>query len=337
MDYEISLSPSNKNVLGNSEEAVLDSLLTAGIAIKYNCSNGSCGKCRARLISGELQHQHHDFHFKEHEKSMGNFLMCRCTPKSDIHIEADLIGSVEDVPEQNIATKVYKIEQPSDDVRVITLRTPRSHTLQFLAGQHIRLSIDGLKPRNKSIASCPCNGRYLQFHFNRQEEDEFTDYIFNELGNKATVDVTGPYGSFVFDEQSPRPIVLIATETGFAPIKSLAEHIFALEVSQPIYLYWCVQNNQDDYFSNYCRAWLASEDNFSYQKLALDELGISGTMDTEQAQNRLAEKISEQFPDLSAHDVYLSGPRERFETLISNFCNNGLPQERLSVDSMQRY
>jgi CDP-4-dehydro-6-deoxyglucose reductase len=335
MEHKITLLPGNKTTVVRSEETLLDSLLGAGVAVKYNCSNGSCGACRARLIAGELgQQQYHDYVFTSQEKELGYFLMCRCHPGSDLEIEVDLFSSVEDVPEQTIDTRVYRITDPRPDFRVIELRTPRTQTLQFLPGQHVQIEIAGLPVISKSIASCPCNGRFLQFHFHRAVAGPVTDYIFEQLKTRTAITVNGPYGHFTFDEQSERPVIFIATSTGFAPIKSLIEHVIALEVRQPLHLFWCVQKDGDDYLSNYCRSWLSTEDNFIYTKLSLQSATIPGPLNSEVAQQYIAEQIGAIYHDLSEHDVYFSGPATTYGLLVEHLNSLGIQPGHLFVDTI---
>lgn len=258
-------------------ETILDAALRSGIAVDYHCENGTCGDCRARIIEGETGLcLHHDYSFKGADKSRPMLLMCRTHPASDMVIEAQEASSWQDIPLQKIRTSVTRVERIQPDVLVLHLRTPRSRTLRFFAGQHLTLEIAGFEPIYKSIASCPCNGRDLQFHFRRPAGDPLSDYVFGTLEKRDIVDIEGPYGDFVLDEQSGRPIILIARETGFAPIKSLIEHLISIEISQAIRLYWVTRYDNGHYLENYCRAWKDALDNFSYNLIRDEDLSSKG-------------------------------------------------------------
>jgi len=333
----IRIEPSGREFEAASGETVLEAALRAGLNVPYNCNNGSCGQCAARLLSGTIgKHLPHDFVFREHEKDQGLFLMCSTTPGSNMVIESRTIGSTEDVPHQEIDARVYKVEEVADNVRLLQLRTPRSQTLRFLAGQYVTLHIDGLEPRNKSVASCPCNGMYLQFHVRYSEQDAFSRYIFNDITPRSSIRISGPHGDFMLDENSTRPILFVANDTGIAPIKSLLEHCIAMEVPQPIHLYWLLENHNEHYLANYIRSLQDALDNFLYTPIFQDEMG-DRPLDFEQTQQLMARRIVTDYPNMEEYDVYMNGPADWYRPLTDTFIEHRLPQNRLFIDSLKRY
>lgn len=333
----IRIEPSGREFEAASGETILEAALRAGLNVPYNCNNGSCGECAARLLSGQLGKQlPHDYTFREHEKDQGLFLMCSATPGSDMVIESRTIGSAEDVPHQEIDAKVYKLDEVSDNVRILQLRTPRSQSLRFLAGQYVTLQVNGLEPRNKSVASCPCNGMYLQFHVRYSDQDPFSRYVFNDITPRSTVHISGPHGRFTLDEDSGRPLIFIANDTGFAPIKSLIEHCIALESTQPMHLYWLFKNRNEQYLANYIRSLQDALDNFIYTPVFEDELGESASA-PEPVQDHVIRKIIADHPDLENYDVYMNGPADRYQLMTEQLIEQRLPQNRLFIDSRLRY
>jgi CDP-4-dehydro-6-deoxyglucose reductase len=160
-----------------------------------------------------------------------------------------------DIARQVINTRVHKMEQIGKDHLIVELRTPRSSTLQFLAGQFVDLTIEGVEGRfHGTIASCPCNGMYLQFHF-QNSSDPFVEYMFSQLQRGQTVRVTGPYGQVTFNEQHTHPVIFITQDHHFAGVKSLIEQAINLGFEQPVRLYWIMSENRPHYMKNYCRVW----------------------------------------------------------------------------------
>jgi CDP-4-dehydro-6-deoxyglucose reductase len=259
--------------------------------------------------------------------------MCRARAASDLVIETAEATGVADVPLQELIAKVVKLERLTDDLMVVHLRTPRSKTLRFLAGQYVTLEIDGLPPRDKSIASCPCSGRLLQVHFRRREGDPFPKYVFSQLRTSKKVLVTGPFGEFILNEASPRPIIFLAYETGFASIKSLIEHAIALELEQPLHLYWVVEKDGGHYMRNYCRAWVDSLDSFRYTPLHLHDSDSSLGKRTA----RVFELLWSDYPDLSGVDLYMSIPVGAEHPLRERLLEHGLPEERLRMELLEQY
>ncbi len=340
MTVKVTIQPSGRAFLAQESETLLDSALRSGVSLRYNCNNGSCGKCSARLVSGEVDTSlPHDYVFKEHEKARNQLLLCRARPLTDLVIEATEAHSAEEIPEQSIETIVHKIEPIGDDIRIIQLRTPRTQTLQFLAGQHVCVTINGLKPRNKSVASCPCNGMYLQFHVREVPGDEFSEYVFKHLKPREKVTVIGPYGDFLLNESSDRPIIFIAFDTGMAPIKSLIEHAIALEKNQPTFLYWLVDEYSSHYQGNYCRSWVDALDNFHYIPLDI-QYQNNHIVDIDRLKNGLkktAEIIVADHPQLQDYDIYINGPAWLFSDMQEIFTTAGVANNQIIVDSMKRY
>ena len=303
MTAKVRLLPSGHEFPVEPGETLLDAALRAGLAIRYNCSSGSCGDCRARLVSGELAgQQHHDFVFNERERADGQILLCRTSAASDLVLEAVEARGAADVPVQRITTQVSKLTPLSPDVMEVQVRTPRSQTLWFLAGQHVRLHIPGLEPRHKSIASCPCNGMVLQLHVRRAPGDPFAEHVFSRLKLRDSVEVEGPFGEFVLDEDSRRPLLFIAFETGFAPIKSLIEHAISLEMNQPMRLYWIARHGEEHYLENYCRSWQDALDDFEFIPVSAAAPDAELTA-AEAAMTRGTQRVCADHPDLSGHDV----------------------------------
>ncbi len=336
MTAKIHLLPSDHEFPAEPQETLLEAALRAGLAPSYRCSNGSCGQCRARVVSGRLgEIRFHDYVISEPDKAQGTFLMCSAHAAEDLVIEASEAGGVGDIPHQQVITRVNKIERLGEDLLVLHLRTPRNQTLRFLAGQHVSMEIAGLAPRNKSIASCPCNAMHLQFHIKRVPGDPFADYIFSQLRLNQPVALSGPYGSFTLDEHAGRPLILLAYETGFAPIKSLIEHAIALEFAQAMHLYWVVRRAGEHYLENYCRSWSDALDDFTYTPLSGD--GADAASTTEHDFLLGGQRIVQDYPDLAGHDVYVNGPEPLMGQTRDLLLAHGLPEQRLFIDYLQRF
>jgi CDP-4-dehydro-6-deoxyglucose reductase len=312
MSFRVTLAPSGRSISVAPDETILEAALRDGHAVSYHCANGSCGDCRARIIEGKLaDHLHHDFIFKGADRLQPMLLMCRAKPASDMTIEVQEAQSAEDIPHQEITATVVRRNFLTDDIIELHLRTPRSQTLRFLAGQNVALTINSLPPRNKSVASCPCNGRELQFHFRRSAGDLVTRHVFEELKLKDTVEISGPNGSFVMDDRSDRNILMIAFETGFAPVKSLIEHAISLELPVPIHLLWLARDNAGHYQQNYCRAWKDACDNFDYSLLTIDEDAVFG-QPGHPALERVTDVIRPYVESSGDADIYLAVPENLF-------------------------
>ena len=326
MSYRIRLQSSEHEFVAEDNETVLEAALRSGLSLSYNCNSGSCGDCAAQIVSGDYEViNHFDYQFSDAEKLQNKALLCCIGAKSDMVIEAAEALGVQDIPHQQLSVKVAKLERIGDDYLVLHLRTPRSGTLRFLAGQYIDVqTVTGLNKR-LAIASCPCNGMILQCHLSSAEGDAFTEYVFNELQASATLSVEGPYGEFTLDEVSQRPAVMVAQGIGFAPLKSLVEHAIALDRPQSMQLFWIGAGEHAHYQANYCRAWEDAFDVFVYTPLTTDVNPTAAQLE------HIAREITARSPVESELDLYLSCTESCNAVLRSAFIARGTPDSRIFV------
>ncbi|MBU2871444.1 2Fe-2S iron-sulfur cluster-binding protein [Colwellia sp. E2M01] len=74
-----------KKIKGNTYESILDQGEQAGLILPYSCRGGSCGRCLAKLISGEVKQNTTDG-LIESEKEAGYILLCCSEPLTDIEV-----------------------------------------------------------------------------------------------------------------------------------------------------------------------------------------------------------------------------------------------------------
>lgn len=315
MSAHVTIMPSGHEFYVDGNDTLLEAALKNGVSLNYGCSNGNCGDCRARLVSGEVRKVHaHDFVLRQHEKDSGVILLCSYAPVRDVVIEAQIAGA-RDIPHQTLTAKVKSVEVFNPEVSALHLLAPRSQRLRFLGGQSIELAVGGVRGRYP-VASCPCEDRHIEVQIPRRPADPFASAVLARLRANDTVEVEGPYGEFVLDEDSPRPVIFLALGTGFAPIKSLVQHAMSLEFAESLDLHW-VADSAGHYQDNLCRAWADALDDFSYQPHAVPE-----------NLRALLEKIVLDYPDLNRFDVYAAGAADGLAVAREVFTAAGLPAAR---------
>ncbi len=331
MSAHVTVKPSGREFFVEGSETLLKAALRAGLAPNYGCGNGVCGLCKARVVAGEARAvAPSDYRFSEAEKAQNHVLMCACTAfSSDLVLEVLEAGAPEDIPEQRIVAKVRSVDVLNDEVMRLHLQTPRSNRLRFLAGQRVTLGVTAGQASGDDIhgeypvASCPCDDRNLIFHVSRTDRRvtsaDFSKCIFEgRIKPGDDISVWGPWGRFVLEENSARPLVFVALDDGFAPINSLIEHAIAVDAAESIALYWASSRPGGQYLPNQCRAWAAALDEFSYLPLATDDLPAA-----------LAAHAA-----LSSSDVYLAGATESVEPLAAALLAAGMPPSQLHVEAL---
>jgi len=273
MTAQATVIPSGHEFFVEGADSILEAGLRGGLALNYGCSNGNCGLCKMRLVSGETRKiRHHDYTLSEAEKGIGYLLGCCHTAVSDIVLEADEAKGTADIPTQTIPIRLKRVERPNSDVLIVSTRTPRTNRLRFLAGQGVTLSVDQVGSAFYPIASCPCDDMNLQFHIMLNPDDAIASYLAESAASNDSLMLEGPTGSFVLNENSPRALVFIAEGIGFASIKGLIEHAMALDSAEQIYLFWITDDNAPPYLHNLCRSWNDALDNFEYRPLSASDL-----------------------------------------------------------------
>jgi len=315
MSAHVTILPSGHEFFVEGNETLLEAALRHGVSLNYGCSNGNCGDCKARLVSGAVKKVHaHDYVLKQSEKDAGVMLLCSYAPVNDVVIEANVAGA-RDIPVQRLIAKVKSVEVFNPQMAALHILAPRSQRLRFLGGQSIQVSVDGVSGRY-AVASCPCEDRHIEVQIPRRPGDAFAEALFTSIKANDTVEVEGPYGEFVLDEDSPRPVIFLAFGAGFAPIKSLIQHAMSLELTESMDLHW-LADAAGHYQDNLCRAWADALDNFSYVPHAPTD-----DVDT------LLRNIALDYPDLHRFDVYAAGSAAQLERAFAHFVREGLHSAR---------
>jgi len=296
----------------------------------YGCSSGNCGDCKARVVAGRVARTRpHDYRLTEAEKLQGYALMCCNTALTDLVIEAREAHGAADMPLQTIDARVKSVSPLGDDLRLLHLQTPRTNRLRFLAGQSASLSLAGGISTSLPVASCPCDDRNLQFHVRQRAGDAFAERVFGGLGVES-VRVEGPRGTFVLNEDSHRPLLFIAGESGFAPIKSLIEHAMALDTAETLHLCWVASDRSGLYLDNLCRSWSDALDNFRYTPLT-----AKNALSDENVLRGLLQPLLQEQPRLADCDVYLAGPGPWASAAEFLMLEHGVPRPQLAVSALE--
>jgi CDP-4-dehydro-6-deoxyglucose reductase, E3 len=228
MVMDIKLQPSNRHFECAADETILNAAIQQGIVLPYGCKNGACGSCKAELLEGSVDYGVYQSRaLSDQEKASGKVLLCCAKPITHLVVKAREILGASDIPVRKMPCRVSALERKSDDVIVMRVQLPANEILQYKAGQYIEFLLkDGLR-RSYSIATPPHEQLgYIDLHIRHMPGGVFTDQVFNEMKERQILRMEGPIGSFFLREDSERPIILLASGTGFAPIKAIVEYIY---------------------------------------------------------------------------------------------------------------
>ena len=329
MTHIVTLAASGKHFEVQAGETVLEAAQRAGLALSYSCLAGVCGSCKATLISGECAYPRNPpAALSAAERARDAVLLCQAVPNTDLVIAAREVASVEDLPRRVVTARVVAKDPLAEDM--IRLRLQTSPRLRWLPGQYLDVLLEDGRRRAFSIALAPHLGPQLELHVRHVAGGGFTSYVFNELKVGDTLRVEGPLGTFVPREDSERPMILMAGGAGFAPIKALIEHFVHLGTRRAMHLYWGARAASDLYLRELPSQWAREAERLEWQAVLSDP--ESAKVENLRA-GLVHEAVLEDHADLSAFDVYMSGPPAMIDAGRRAFVEAGLPEDRLYYDS----
>ncbi|MCH8619139.1 CDP-6-deoxy-delta-3,4-glucoseen reductase [Undibacterium sp. TS12] len=332
MTFQVTVSPSGRQFQCEADETVLAAALRSGIILPYGCKNGACGSCKGKVVSGKLVHgPHQQRALPEEEEAQGMALFCCARPEADLNIEAREIVADGDYPVKKMPSRIAKLEKLSEDVMLIALQLPANERLQYRAGQYIEFMLRDGKRRSYSMANAPHLDEHITLHVRHMPGGLFTDQVFSTLKERDILRFEGPQGTFFLREDSDKPIILLASGTGFAPIKALVEQLIHIESTRPVHLYWGGRRPADLYMHALCQQWATELPHFTYTPVISDALpednwsGRSGFVH---------QAVIADHADMSGYQVYACGAPIVVESAKRDFaalCQ--LPADEFYADS----
>jgi CDP-4-dehydro-6-deoxyglucose reductase len=332
MTFLITVQPSGTQFPCEGDETVLSAAIRAGVGLPYGCKNGACGSCKGKVLKGAVTHKPHQARaLSEQEKLQGMSLFCCALPEGDVVIEAREIGGSSDYPIRKMPTRVQSITRAAPDVAIVTLQLPANEALAYRAGQYVEFLLKDGKRRAYSIACAPSLERPLELHIRHLAGGLFTEHVFGAMKERDILRFEGPLGTFFLREESDKPIVLLASGTGFAPVKALVEHLMHLKSTRPVRLYWGGRRPQDLYMDELCQAWTTTMPDFTYVPVVSDALpedawtGRTGFVHA---------AVMQDIPDLSGYQVYACGAPLMVDAARTEYVAQcGLPADEFFADA----
>ena len=240
---------------------------------------------------------------------------------------ASEVTLAQDIEIREMPCRVDKIERLNDDVIRLYLKLPEGERLQFLAGQYLNFILENGEKRAFSIANAPHNDQALELHIRHVPGGEFTDFVFSEMKVGTIQRIQAPMGGFYLREESDRPLLMMAGGTGLAPLKGIIEHAFHIGVDRPIHLFWGVRASRDLYLPELPEKWAEAHPGFRFTPVLSEP-----DDDWPGARGWVHEAVLAEYPDLSAFDLYMSGPPPMVFAAKDAFMAAGLAEAHMYSD-----
>src|SRR5690606_22570390 len=243
MSFKVTVQPSQHEFTVEEGQSVLDGALAAGIVLPYSCRNGACSTCKGKVISGSYDAGASPAQILSPEDlEHGYTLFCQARPSSDLTIEAHEIRMASDIQIRKMPARVRGLEKAADDVMLVKLQLPAADPFRYYAGQYIEFILRDGRRRSYSMATPPHENNLVELHIRHTPGGVFTDHVFGagetQMKLREILRVEGPFGSFFLREDSSKPVVFLASGTGFAPIKAIVERMISTQDQRSAVLYW---------------------------------------------------------------------------------------------------
>jgi CDP-4-dehydro-6-deoxyglucose reductase, E3 len=349
MTFQITVQPSGRVFSSKPGEAMLAAAIAGGIGLPYGCKDGACGSCKCKKVSGSVVHgAHQNKALSADEEAAGYVLTCCGVAHSDVVLESRHVTDEGSYPVKKMPARVASLEKLSPDVMRMQLQLPAADTFKYHAGQYVEFILRDQSRRSYSMGNAPhtlqasavpsnssphtqAQSPSIELHLRHMPGGKFTDHVFGAMKEKEILRIEGPFGSFFLREDSQKPMVLLASGTGFAPIKAIIEHMQFKNITRPAVLYWGGRRPQDLYLHDWVQTKVAEMPNLSYVPVVSDALPEDAWTGRSGFVHRA---VLQDLPDLSGHQVYACGAPIVVDSAKADFSSLAkLPEDEFYADS----
>ena len=335
MSFTATVQPSGRTFSVARDEALLTAAIREGVGLPYGCKDGACGSCKCRLLEGRVIHGvHQDKDLSTEEEAAGWILTCQAAPQTDVVIEARTVPGAGEFAVRKMPSRVSSITRPAPDVAILQLQLPANDRLQYHAGQYVEFILRDGARRSYSMANAPhtqADKPGIELHLRHLPGGKFTDHVFGAMKEKDILRIEGPFGSFFLREDSAKPMILLASGTGFAPIKSIIEHLQHKNSQRQAVLYWGCRSKADLYLHDWALSAAAQMPNLTYIPV------LSEPKPEDEWTGRTGfvhPAVMHDHPNLMNHQVYACGVPVMVDSAKRDFeMKCGLPNDEFYADS----
>lgn len=237
------------------DQPILEAFLRAGVWMPNSCNQGTCGTCKLRVVSGDVDHRSSPLDtLTSDERAAGLTLGCQARLQSDVVVEptrpANGAAGRATHPLRDTTATILQLEEMARDTLRIRMGLPEP--LAFSAGQYVELTVPGTDMRRQySLANPPDEDKVLELHVRLVHGGAATErWIFERLSVGDQLPISGPLGDFVLpdeEEDKAEPMVMIGGGTGLAPLLSLLRTALSRNPEREVLLYHGVRGAVDLY------------------------------------------------------------------------------------------
>ncbi|MGH7413330.1 MAG: 2Fe-2S iron-sulfur cluster-binding protein, partial [Candidatus Rokuibacteriota bacterium] len=205
-------------------EKILHAGLRSGLELPYECGTGTCGTCKAKLVSGRVESQWPDAPGGRYLKSEAELLMCQCVARDDCGLEVGVLKAREaSVPLPcALGGLVRGWRRLTPDVAAFGVDLDRP--LDFDAGQFALISVPGIAgARAYSMVNFERGARRLSFVVKKKPGGAVSEWLFGDGVDGTRLGLFAPLGHATFLPGLQKHVLCIAGGSGIAGMMSILE------------------------------------------------------------------------------------------------------------------
>ncbi|HJV57986.1 MAG TPA: 2Fe-2S iron-sulfur cluster binding domain-containing protein [Methylomirabilota bacterium] len=203
-------------------EKILHAGLRSGIELPYECGTGTCGTCKARLVSGRVESEWPDAPGSRYLKDPAELLMCQCVAREDCALEVGGLKSSDAgaLAPGALGGRVRDLRRLTHDVVAFDVELDRP--LDFAAGQFALLTVPGIAgARAYSMVSFERAARRLTFVVKKKPGGAVSEWLFGDEVEGTPVGLFAPLGHATFRPGLRKHVLCIAGGSGIAGMMSI--------------------------------------------------------------------------------------------------------------------
>jgi toluene monooxygenase electron transfer component len=325
----------------NQGEPVLHAGLRQGISLPYECATGTCGTCRARVMSGDLDSGWSEAPgLAQLKPEKGDVLMCQARPRTDclvrVSANVDALGGPLPCQRRGVISELRKL---TTDVAHLELSL--SSPIRFEAGQFVILEAPDLSGgRAYSIVSFEPESDRISLVLKRKPGGGFGDWLFDRAEKNVELAVFGPLGRAVFRPHEGKDILCIAGGSGIAGMMSILEQAIQCDyfVSHRGYVFFGVPTLADSFYIEELGRYAAESRGRLEVTVALSHQAVAFSRHAREPSIRLASGLVH---DVAARAMagryvsvtaYVAGPPPMVTGALRALIQEGLSPQHIRYD-----
>ncbi|MGF1468873.1 MAG: 2Fe-2S iron-sulfur cluster-binding protein [Sandaracinaceae bacterium] len=329
MDHLVELAGEPHSFDAPAGQSVLMAGLAAGIPLPYECSSGTCGCCKARLLEGTVRDRAPAAAgLTPRDRRRGRVLLCQCEATSDLRLQ---VSPVEGLPAEprprDLSLCVTRLERPGP--RTLRVVASAGTAVPFLPGQYVLLRIPGVGRRAYSMANPSGDEGLLELLVKAVPGGEATAYLFDRLAEGDAIEAEGPFGRAYLREAAGGPLRCVAGGSGLAPLLSIARA--ALPAGAEVDFFYGARTREDlvcvDELERLARVHGGRLRVVTCLSEPSPRDGWAGP------RGNVGDVFFAQVADLAEAPIYLAGPPPMVDAVLRGcVVERGLPADRVRFD-----